>query len=281
MDVEHRGADGLGERHQIVEAARAARDIFGHQHRVFRGEEPLGDLRQRRAVGRHRHRHLVGRRLRQRDVLRQRLFLQPGVVAHIDRALRLGHHRRIGARERIRHAVDAGRLIIPLHVMAQLLAVDVGGVDPIDERPPPAFVHRAGRADDEDRAAVEIGVVDAHRRVQHADDVVHDRHHRLAGRLGVTVRDLHRDLLVLAQQDRRIVAAVIDQRIVQPAIAGAGIERDIGESVMLDQVDDNVGLPGLLGVACRRLGFGGVVHRCDRGAARALSVLINHSWLAC
>ena len=84
--------------------------------------------------------------------------------------------------------------------MAQLLAIDVGGVNPIDERPPPAFVHRAGGADDEDRAAIDIGVIDAHGGMQHADDVVDDRHHRPAGRLGVTVGDLHGDLLVLANR---------------------------------------------------------------------------------
>jgi hypothetical protein len=98
--------------------------------------------------------------------------------------------------------------------------------------------------------------------VQHADHVVHDRHHRLAGRLGVAVGDLHRDLFVLAEQDRRLVAAVIDQRVVQAAIARARIERDIGEAVMLDQVDDDVGLPRLLGVADGRVGFDDVVHRC-------------------
>ena len=261
MDVEHRGADGFGERHEIFEAAFAARHIFGHQHRIFRRQQTIGDRFQRFGVRRHRHRHLVVGRFRQRHVFRQRLLLQPGVVAHVDRALRLGHHRRVGARKRIRHALDARRLVVPFHVMAQLLAIDVGGVDPVDERPPPAFVHRPGGADDEDRAAVDIGVIDAHGGVQHADHVVHDRHHRPAGRLGVAVGDLHRDLLVLAQQDRRLVAAVIDQRIVQAAIAGARIERDIGKAVMLDQIDDDVGLPRLLGVADGRVGFGDVVHR--------------------
>src|ERR1051326_801541 len=144
--------------------------------------------------------------------------------------------------------------------MAQLLAVDVGGVDPVDERPAPALVHRPGGADHEDRAAVDIRVINAHGGVQHADPVVHDPHHRLAGRLGVAVGDLHGDLLVLAQQDRRLVAAVIDQRVVQAAIRGAGIERDIGKAVVLDQIDDYVGLPRFGGVARLGLGFGNVVH---------------------
>ena len=262
VHVEHRGADRLGERDQIFEAAFAARHVFGHQHRIFGGQQPVGDFVKRLGVGRHRHRHLVVGGLRQRDVFAQRLLLQPGVVTHVDRALRLGHHRRVGARKGIRHALDAGRLIVPLHVVAQLLAVDVGGVNPVDERPPPAFIHGTGGADHEHRAAVDIGVVDAHGGMQHADHVVHDRHHRLAGGLGIAVRDLHRDLLVLAEQQRRIVAAVIDQQVVQAAIARARIERDVGKAVVLDQIDDDVRLPGFFGVARFRFRFGGhVVHR--------------------
>ena len=211
VDVEHRGADGIGERDEIIETARAARDIFGQQNRIFRDQQALRYLVERHGIRGHRHRNFAVRRLRQRYVALERLLLKPGVVAHIDWPLRLGHHRRIGARKRIRYAFDARRLIIPFHVMAKLFAVDIRRVDPIDEWPTPAFVHRAGRADNEDRAAIEIGVVNSHRRMQHADDVVHNRHHRLAGRLGVAVRDLHRDLLVLTEQKRRIIAAVIDQ----------------------------------------------------------------------
>ena len=57
-----------------------------------------------------------------------------------------------------------------------------------------------------------------------------------------------------------MIAAVIDQRIVQAPIAGAGIERDIGKVVVPEQIDDDVRLPGFLGVADRRLRFGDVVH---------------------
>src|SRR5262249_14174046 len=51
---------------------------------------------------------------------------------------------------------------------------------------------------------------------------------------------------VLAQHHRRLVAAVIDQRIVQPAEARARIERDEGKAVAFDQVDDDVGLPAAI-----------------------------------
>jgi len=79
--------------------------------------------------------------------------------------------------------------------------------------------------------------------VQQADKIVQDHHHRLAARFGIAMRDLHRDFLVVADHHRRLVVAVVDQRVVQAAKARAGIESDVREVVTLDHVDDDVGLP--------------------------------------
>ena len=59
--------------------------------------------------------------------------------------------------------------------------------------------------------------------------------------------DLHGDLFMLAEQHGRIVLAVVDQRIVESAIAGARVKRDIFEVVALDHVDDDVRLPSPIG----------------------------------
>jgi len=80
------------------------------------------------------------------------------------------------------------------------------------------------------RRAVDVGVVDRHVRVQQAHEVVQDRDHRLAARLGVAVRDLHRRLLVLAEHHRRAVLPVVDDRIVQAAVARAGLSAACGRS---------------------------------------------------
>ena len=130
MDIEHRRADGFGQRHQVIVTASAARDIFGHQYRIIGGQKTLRHGDKRRRIRGHRRRHFVMGGLRQGDIALQRLLLQPGVVAHVDRALRLDHHGGIGAGKGIRHALDASRLIIPFDVMTKLLAVDIGGVDP-------------------------------------------------------------------------------------------------------------------------------------------------------
>ena len=247
VDVPHRRAGGLGQLHDALEAAGAPAGIFGEQHRMLGGEQLVGDRRDRARIGRHRRRRRGRAGGRQRAPSRvERLLLQRGVVAHVDRALRLGGHDRIGAREAFRHALDRGRLVVPFDVVADRVALHQRGVGPVDVRPALGLVHRAGRADDEDRHPVDIGVVDRHAGVQQADQVVQDHRHRLAGRLGIAVRDLHRDLLVLAQHHRRLVAAVVDQRIVQAAEARARIERDVREAVALDQVDDDVGLPAAI-----------------------------------
>ena len=139
--------------------------------------------------------------------------------------------------------MDRGRLIVPFGVVAHRIALHQRGVGPVDMRTALVFVHRAGGAHDEERRAVEIGVIDRHAGVQQADEIMQDHRGGLAGGLGIAVRDLHRDLFVIAQHHRRIVAAVIHQRVVQAAEARARIERDEGKAVLLDQVDNDVGLP--------------------------------------
>ena len=264
VDVPDRRAGGFGELHHVVESARAAAGIFGQQQRMIGLEQLLGDRRDGARIGRHRGgcRDRGGRR--QRDLAGQRILLQGGVVAHIDRALRLGGHDRIGARKGFRHALDRARLVVPLDEVPDGVALHQRRMGPVDMRPPPSFVHRTGGPDDEDRHAVDIRIVDRHGGVQQPDQVVQDHGHRLAGGLGIAVGDLHRDLFVLAQHHRRLVAAVVDERIVQAAKARARIERDGRKAVALDQIDDDVGLPAavvLVGARLARRRRCGFLHR--------------------
>jgi len=83
-----------------------------------------------------------------------------------------------------------------------------------------------------------------------------DGDHRLAARPRIAVWDLHGDFFVVAEQHRRIVFAVIDQRVVQTAETRSGIERDVGKAVTLDQIDDDVGLPTAIGFADSARAFG-------------------------
>ena len=196
------------------------------------------------------HVHVVLRR--HGHVVVQLRLLQAGVVAHVDGSLLAAHHHRIGPGEGAGHRVDGGGLGVPLDVVADGLALHAGRVDPVDERAPLGLLHGAGGAHDEDGRPVEIGVVDAHGRVQQPHQVVDDGDHRLAAGAGVAVGDLHRDLLVVAQHHGRVVLAVVHQRVVKAPVAGAGIERDVLEPVALDHVDDDVRLPLAVGLLDRR-----------------------------
>ena len=245
VDIAHGRADGLGELDQGVEALRLAADELGDDHRRRSGGEQIGDALQRRRVRSNPGRDLRGAVRRKRHFMIELLLLQPRVVAHVDGPARLGHHRRVGTRERLGHAVYRVRLIVPLRVRAHLLALVLCGVNPVDARTALRFVHWTRGADDEDGRAIDVGVVDRHVGVQQPDEVVQDRHHRPAGRLRVPVRDLHRRLLVLTEEHRRAVGPVVDNRVVEAPVAGAGIDRRVREVVRVQQVDDDVRRPAI------------------------------------
>ena len=56
-----------------------------------------------------------------------------------------------------------------------------------------------------------------------------------------------------------LVLAVVDQAVMQPAVAGARVQRDEREFVALDHVDDDAGLIAPVGFADGG-GVGGIVH---------------------
>src|SRR5207244_4421388 len=116
-------------------------------------------------------------------------------------------------------------------------------VNPVDPRPPFARVHGTGAAHDQDRRAVTPGVVDRHGSMLQADDVVHNGGHRLAGSLGITVRDRDGDFFETAEDNLRIgltAALVIYQRIVNAPEARTRIKRDVFNAEDFQQIDDEI-----------------------------------------
>ena len=247
--VPYRRTQGFGDRDHIVPAIRRSGGEIRDDDRALGGSQRIGCVCECHGIGRRRGRHADGTRRRQLHLVIELRLLKSCVVAHIDRPLTAAHHDRVCAGEGVRRAVDGGRLIVPFHDMAYRLTLNIGGMDPIDEGAPLGFGQGAGRADDEHRRAIEISVIDAHRRVEQSDHVVDDGDHRLAARPRIAVRYLHGNFFVVAEQYRRIVFAVIDQRIVQAAVTRSRIERDIRKAVTFDQIDDDVGLPMAIGFA--------------------------------
>ena len=182
--------------------------------------------------------------------LSSRCFLQAGVEADIDRRGRRGAGQRYWRGTSIRPAPAAeARLVVPLDERADQAALIARGVDPVDPRAALLGVERAGGAEHDHRRAVAPGVVEAHHAVQQPDIAVQHAGHRLAGRLGVAVRDRHRMVLVQAEQDAgRGVAEMVDQAVVQPAIARPRIEADIGNAEPAQHLRRDVAAPGHLAV---------------------------------
>ena len=243
-----------GKREQFREPHEAARRLLraskevGEDDRALRlDEQPCGQV-ERVRVGLEARRLREGVEVRHLERLGELLLLGRDVEVDVDRALRLAGGDVVGADERLDRRADAGRLVVPLHVVADGVALHVGGVYPLDPRSALVGGHGAGAAEHEDGGAVRRGVEDGHRCVEQADDVVHVGRHRLARGLAVTVRDGDRDLLVRAEDElRALVAEVVDERVVDAAEAGAGVHGDVLDAEAAQRLDDDVGAP--LGLA--------------------------------
>jgi len=156
--------------------------------------------------------------------------------------LRPGHL--IGAHHGFHQRVGRSRLIIPFHEIADHAALVGGRVDPVDIGTALGRIDGPGRAQDEHRRAIDEGVVDRHHAVHQADVGMEDAGHRLARRLGVALRDRDRMILVHAQDHARtLVAQMVDDGIVQTAVACAGVEAHIGELEPAQHLRGDVAAP--------------------------------------
>jgi hypothetical protein len=88
-------------------------------------------------------------------------------------------------------------------------------------------IHRAGRADDQHRHPVDPRIVDRHHGVHEPDVRVQHDTERLAGDLGVAMRngDCLR-FVQCEQQPRRGIAEIVDDAVVQATKARARVDRE-------------------------------------------------------
>ena len=218
-----------------------ARHAAGEDQRLLGARADVGRLLDqigRRALHHRRHVALgVDRRQRRGELA----LLHLGVEVDVGRTARRGVRHPVGAQHRLAGGAGRGRLVVPLGVVADDRALVGGGVDPVDPRPALHGIDRTGGAEDQDRHAVAPGVEDRHGGVEQADVGMHRGGHRLAGDLGVAVRDRDRRLFVQAEQHLRLlVAEEVDDAVVQAAVARAGIERDIGNIERAQRFGDDV-----------------------------------------
>ena len=245
------GIERLGERHAGIPGLLAARSAAGEDQHL------LGAFQHRRRlldqIGRRRGRD---RRHEAGDVDRRQLLgdfhlLQFGVEIDVDRPLRCGVGNPGAAQDRLARGAGRGRLVVPFGVFAHQRALIARGVDPVDPGPALDRIDRAGGAEHEHRHAIAPGIEHGHGGVQQPDIGMHGRGHGLAGNFCITVRDGDGGLLMQAEQHlRRGIAEIIDDAVVQPAIARARGERDIGNVERAQRIGDHVA------AETRRIGAG-------------------------
>ena len=209
----------------------------------------------------------------QRHRRRQSFLLQRRVERHVDGSLRQRHRDAIRAQDRFERRRHRSGLVVPLGVAAHQRAQVARRVDPVDPRPPLHGIDRPDAAQKQDRNAVAPGIEDRHRRVHQPDVGMQRDRERSPGDARIAVRERDRALLVQAEQHLRPrVAEIVDQAVVQAAIAGARIERDIGNLERAQQLCDDIAAPAGDRLNVRDLARA-IVHR--RSAVR-LQGLMDH-----
>ena len=97
VDIKNGSAYHLRQHDQIVEPVCMAPHVFGENNRALRLQQHLGNSFQHCRVGRQRARYRHRACRWQQHIMLEWRLLQPCVIAHVNRALRLGHHHPIGA----------------------------------------------------------------------------------------------------------------------------------------------------------------------------------------
>ncbi len=278
LDVgEGERADALGQRDAPLEVRGIVADAADHQQRPPGNAQPLRDCgdgvigRSRRG----RHRKSVERRHRLGGG--QRFFLEAGIEADIHWTLRRRLRNAPAAQNGLQRGLHRPGLVVPLGVIAHQRGHVAGGVDPIDPRPTLHGIDRADAAQQQHGNSIAPGVEDCHRRVHQADVGVQPDCERPAGDACVAVRQCHGVLLVNTQQHLGSrVAEIVDQAVVQTAIARAGRERDVGDFQRPQQLRHCVAAPGggagnrFAGRRVLYVGDGIVVHGVSVGRRSAV-----------
>ncbi len=158
------------------------------------------------------------------------------------------HRDLVGAHHRLGEMLQRHRLVVPLGEVAHQ-RVDVLGRMVGRHAGRPVGGVEIGAADDDHGNAVAPGIVDRHGRMLQADGAVAQHHQRLAGGLEVAMGHADRRFFVGAGDEfRLLVAAVVDQRLVQGAEARSRVGDDIVDVEGLDHVDHEVRSIGTMGL---------------------------------
>ncbi len=226
--------------YQQLDAVRRARRAVGDDHRIVGGGQEARRFLHRAGIALRRRRGNVLRNVELLAVLADHLLLQARVERDQHRAVRRRHGDLVRAHHRLREVLQRDRRVVPLGVVAHQQTDVLRRVEGRHARRPVRGVEVVA-ADHDHRHAVAPGVVDRHRRVLQPHRAVAQRHQRFAGDLEVAMAHGDRGFLVHAGEElRHLVAAVVDERFVDAAVARSTVRRAVLDVEGLEDVDHEV-----------------------------------------
>ena len=129
VDVPHTTTQCLRERHQFLKVTRLAADEVDQDDWVLGVQDNVGHRSEGLGVSSHRCRCLLHVLRRHLQIFAgELLFLEPGVVAHIDWASGFRDHRAVGTHETLGDTLYRVRLVVPLGVVPHRLSLHQRGV---------------------------------------------------------------------------------------------------------------------------------------------------------
>jgi hypothetical protein len=247
--LHHAHPDLARQRVQHRHGGGVAAEIGGEGHRVLGLHQRARDARGRRGIGAGRAGGgeaggREGEDLRVLDLLGQHLARE----RHEDRRARLGLHHRMAAGQRLLRDDARGQAVLPVHIGPHEAADVVGVLDEVDVVVPPARQLPArgeGRAagHDEGRQPRAEQVVHRHRRIRRAGIDMHQHRLSAPGRCGIAAGHVDGDVLVRAEHDVRMRAALrvpARQLLDDRDVVGAEVGEDVLDPELAEALEQVV-----------------------------------------
>ena len=241
---QHGGAERLGEFDARIPVLGLARAAAEQDQRLLRIDQKLRRLLDGFGGRRRRFAGLEALHVREADLARQLRFLQADVEAHIGRPIGLRRGNLPAAHERLDGGTSRARLIVPFGIVADDGGLILRRVDPVDPGAALFGIAGARGAQDQHRVARAPGVEDGHGCVHQADVGMQCDGHRLFGDLGIALRDADGMFFMQADHHLRVaIAEIVDEAVVQAAVAGARRQRDIFHVETAQRLGHGIGSP--------------------------------------
>jgi hypothetical protein len=173
--------------------------------------------------------------------LGQGVLLDRGVQAYIDGSLGLRHSYSVSPEHSVNGAGDAIGLVIPFDIVPHRIALDQGGMYPVDPRTATLHSHGASTPQDEDGSLGQPRIIDGIGCIEQTYNIVHNGGHGPPGRQPVASSQRDGNVLVVAEDHLGVgVASIVDQGIMKATEGCTRVQRYILDVQSPEQIYDDV-----------------------------------------